>query len=244
MAECWKGFMEVPGTRVFGAAVALCTALAGCQYAGPADNAIARNLTWFSYIGGEDIEKSCVAGAENRYRFVYNGIYEKQIRAYDVDMLPGGRGAAVSAFARAEPNLAQSLTVEGVGAQWGGTRAQATMSLQGLAELEAALRADRLVEFKPAGLRMASDEFYWIAVACIDGRFHANAWIYPTERFNALKFPDVLQEYDRTGIAFYAARPEHLRDGDRTQYRGSMDGQRPFNVQLGANGIVGAQGFF
>lgn len=217
--------------------------LSACEYAGPTGNAVGRNLTWFSYIGGEDIEKRCVAGAQDRYRFVYNGIYDKQIRSYDVEMLAGGRGASVNAFARAEPNLAQSLTIAEIGQQWGGTRAQATMSLQGLNELKAALDADRFESFKPVGLRMPSDEFYWIATACIDGRFHANAWLYPSERFRDLKFPAVIRQYDRTGVEFYAARPEGQRGEGPNPYHDG-DGKRPFNVQLGPGGIVGSKGLF
>ena len=35
--------------------------LAGCAASGPAGNPIARNLTWFSYVGGDYIRAACAS---------------------------------------------------------------------------------------------------------------------------------------------------------------------------------------
>lgn len=225
------------------AAVAAAGALAACQYAGPPEDPAGRSLTWFSYLGGEDIEKRCGPVAEDVFRFVYNGLADVQIRSYDVTMLPGGRGASVNAFAIPEPTVNRLKSVGEIVKAYNGVRAQAPMAVQGLAELRAALRDDRFETFKPVGLRLPSDEFYWTAVACVGGRFHANAWLYPTDRYKELKFPAVLQAHDRTGVAVYEARPENMRPDDPNRFRTSGP-SGAYNMQLGPRGFVGIKGLF
>lgn len=214
----------------------------GCAYTGPAGNSVSRNLTWFSNIGGEDIRKACAPGAIDRYRFVYNGIYDKQIRTYDLHMLPDGRGAALSAWVRSEPDLSKANPILELGSLWGGKRTQSTLPLQGMSSLRAALAADGFQDRRPVDLRLPSNEFYWTAAACVGGRFYTNAWLYPSDRYKALKFPAILNEYDRTGVPFYAAVPVNDRDFDPTHNSGDKFGDEPFVVQLGPNGFVGTDG--
>jgi len=60
-------------------------ALSACAAGeGTADNPVLRKFQWFSYLEGGDFKDACVAGAANRYRMVYNGIYIEQVRAYDL----------------------------------------------------------------------------------------------------------------------------------------------------------------
>mgnify|MGYP003667770843 CR=1 FL=1 len=203
---------------------------------------MSRNLTWFSYIGGEDIRDRCGPGASDSYRFVYNGIYRKQIRSYDLRMLPDGRSATLSAWARAVPDFARPIPVLELGRQWDGTRAEATLPVQGVGSLRAALEADGLRGDRPDVLRLPSNEFYWTAAACVDGRFLTNAWLYPSARFESLRFPGVLKTYDRTGVPFYEARPVNRRDDDPNLYDGDQSEFAPFHVQLGPKGFVGTDG--
>lgn len=226
------------------AAVAGLAALAGCQYAGPIDNPVGQSLTWFSYVGGEDIRNACGPDASDRFRFVYNGIYDKQVRSYDVRMLPDGRSAQISAFVRGEADLTRAFKVTEIGSLLSGKRARATMPIQGVSALRSALRTDGFRDFRPVGLQLPSNEFYWTAVACLNGRFHTNAWIYPTERFDNLKFPAVLHDFDRAGEPFYGARPVAQRDEDPrldTDYEHNI---RPFVLQLGPDGFVGTDAPF
>ena len=48
---------------------------AACASPGPAAGPIARTGGWFSYLGGDDVRRSCQAGAPETYRIAYNGIY-------------------------------------------------------------------------------------------------------------------------------------------------------------------------
>jgi hypothetical protein len=223
--------------RPIAAGLAVLVLLAGCEYTKPVDNAVVRNLEWFSYLGGEDIRKSCGPGAQDRFRFVYNGIYTSQIRSYDVAVAPGG-GADVSAFARSDPDLSRAIDITRIFSLWDGERANSIMVAREVAALRQALAKDRFLTDRPVGLRLPSNEFYWTAVACVDGGFHANAWLYPSDRYRTLNFPEVLLAHDRTGVGFYGARPTDQRDDDPTHYTGKY-GSDPFFLELGENGFAG-----
>lgn len=225
----------------------LTTALAigGCQYAGPAGDPVTRNVGWFDYVGAEGLKAACGPGASTRLRFVYNGIYDQQIRSYDVHELPRGRGAAMSAWARGDGDLTRGVEFPNLLSPWQGKRVESVLSPQTMSDLRSALRRDRFESFKPVGLRLPSNEFYWVVTGCIDGRFQANAWMYPSDRFKTLSFPGILQANDRTGIAFRKARPVNQREDDPTRHQGDRSpSDNVFHIQLGANGIVGAKGLF
>ena len=214
-------------------------ALTGCQYTGPAGDPVTRNLTWFDYVAGENLKTACGPGASTRLRFVYNGIYDQQIRTYDVRELPNARGAAMSAWSRGDGDLTRGIVLSNLQSPWQGKRVESVLSPQAMAELRNALRRDRFEAFKPAGLRLPSNEFYWIVTGCLDGRFHANAWMYPADRFKNLAFPAILQANDRTGIPFRKARPLNQREDDPTRHEGNRNpSDDVFYIQLGANGIV------
>jgi hypothetical protein len=70
-----------------GLALGLGIGLAGCAYHGSFDDPIQRRFQWFSFIGGDDIKAACRPGSSasiDRYRFVYNGRYAEQLRAYEL----------------------------------------------------------------------------------------------------------------------------------------------------------------
>ena len=48
---------------------------AGCTTRGAEHDPIARTLTWYSYLNGDDLRAACTAGATDRYRLVYNAIW-------------------------------------------------------------------------------------------------------------------------------------------------------------------------
>ena len=227
------------------ASVAALLALGACEYTGPAGDPVSRNLSWFDYVGAEGLRDGCAPGASTRLRFVYNGIYDKQVRSFDLFALPGGRGATMSAWARGTGDLTQGVRFPNVLSPWQGKRVESILDPQTMANLLKALDSDRFQAFKPAGLRLPSNEFYWVVTGCINGRFHANAWMYPSDRFKALRFPAVLMANDRTSIALRKAVPVNQRDEDPTRHQGNNNpSDEVFVIQLGANRIVGARGLF
>jgi hypothetical protein len=219
--------------------------LGGCEYAGPAGDPVSRNVSWFDYVGGESLKAACGPGGSTRLRFVYNGIYDQQIRSYDVRVLRQGRSAALSAWTRGDGDLTKGVVLTNLLSPWQGTRVESVMNAQAVSDLRAALVKDRFASFKPVGLRLPSNEFYWVAVGCIDGRFHANAWMYPSDRFKNLTFPGILLANDRTGIEFRKSRPVNQREDDPTRHEGDRNpSDSAFQMQLGPDGFVGAKGLF
>ena len=63
------------------ALIAAALTLVGCEYADLAGEPVSRNLTWFDYVGAEGLKEACCPAASSRLRFVYKGIYDKQIRS-------------------------------------------------------------------------------------------------------------------------------------------------------------------
>ena len=121
-------------------------------------------------------------------------------------------------------------------ARW--TISESVLSPAQMSELERALAASGAFEPAPDGLRLASEEFYWIAALCQNGRFFFNAWRYPSPRYAALRFPEVLLRYDETGIP--VNRPREISYLER---RGSPiqagDPTPRFQLQVGENGLRG-----
>lgn len=212
--------------------------LAGCAYRGGIDQPITLKATWFSYLNGDDIRAACAPGAEPWYRLVYNGAYDEQLRAYEV--VGDGAGGA-HLIARVQEGRGLDLTKLSLGdpqamGRW--TKARDRLDPAGLGALEAALEASGAFEAAPAGLWLASEQFYWIVALCRDGRFHFNAWLYPSEGYARLRFPGELLLYDGTGIAVNPPRKVVgiVRNRREPKWSGSPTN---FDLTIGENGLAG-----
>ena len=58
--------------------------LSACSYKGGEDQPAIRKFTWFSYVKADDIRTECNNSTNPQYRFVYNGVYNEQVRTYDI----------------------------------------------------------------------------------------------------------------------------------------------------------------
>ncbi len=194
--------------------------------------------TWISYLNGDDIRAACVPGAEPWYRLVYNGAYDEQLRAYEV-VGDGAGGALFTARVMTGRGLnVTNISLADLAAVGGWTKAQDRLSPSELAEFEGRLEDSDAFGTAPEGLRLASEQFYWIASLCRDGRFHFNAWRYRSARYDRLSFPAGLLDHDRTGIAVNPPREEpgillarHKIERD--------DGRRFFSLTVAENGLAG-----
>ena len=217
--------------------------LAGCAYEGAIDQPVTLKATWFSYLNGDDIRAACVPGAEPWYRLVYNGAYDEQLRAYEV--VGDGAGGA-HLVARVQEGRGLDLTKLSLGdpqamARW--ITARDRLDAAGLGVVEAALEASGAFEAAPAGLWLASAQFYWIAALCRDGRFHFNAWLYPSARAEGLRFPQALLGHDGTGISVNPPREVAGIERIRRTVKGE-GGPRHFDLEVGENGFKGHQTIF
>lgn len=180
--------------------------LAACASSGPVGDPLGQSLTWFTYAAGTDIRGRCRAGAPDEYRFVYNGQYERQVRAYDLQTRPGG-GAELLARARGrQGNLGRFGLNKPLG-PWALEERRSVLSAADLAELVAAVEQDTAVAPSAAGQRLNSYDFYWLVSRCRRGAFRLDAFLHPRVALANLAFPVKLLALDATGVPFRVAQP-------------------------------------
>ena len=180
--------------------------LAACASSGPAGNPLGQSLTWFTYAAGTDIRGRCRTGAPDEYRFVYNGQYEHQIRAYDLQARPDG-GAELLARARGRQGDLGRFGLNDPLGPWALEQRRSVLSAADLAALVAALDRDAAVTPPAGGQRLNSYEFYWLVSRCRRGAFRLDAFLHPRMALANLAFPAELLALDGTGVPFRLAQP-------------------------------------
>lgn len=211
--------------------------LVGCTYRGAIDQPITLKFTWFSYLNGDDLRQACAPGAANSYRLVYNGSYNEQLRTYEIVGDGAGGGAYTARVMRGGGLRLSQFSLRNPQAMAGWTVSRTRLAPNDMADLTKVLSNSGAFEPAPSGLRMASEQFYWISAICWNGQFFFNAWLYPSDRFARLTFPVVLFGYDQTGLALKAPRdvPPIERGGSNT---GMGERDLHFGLEVGDNGLV------
>lgn len=220
-------------------ALALLAALALAPDA-RADNFLLRGFTWFGFLSGKEIRENCAPGSADRLRFVYNAVYQEQIRVYEYLRAGPGAPASVRSRVLTRPNFASF----GPSELFLGSRDPMSDVVLDPVTAEGVvgeLLADGWTEPVPRGLTLPSDGFYWIVSGCLGGRFDIQGWVDPSPRFKALRFPALLFAQDRTGVA--VNRPRPVDPGERMRARSgnqsALDTQPAFDVKLTNDGIEG-----
>src|SRR5690606_12757457 len=180
----------------------------------------------------------CVPGAPERYRLVYNGRYNEQLRSYEITADGAGGGMVVSR-AIEEANLLR-IRLDDLQAPWRWQRSERRFSPEEMRRFTDALAESGLFDGPPDGLRLPSWGFYWVASGCRDGEFHFSAWRHPSARWEALTFPELLFAGDATGVPVNRARelPADERFGPRggNEERGA---EIRFTLQVDGRGLGG-----
>ncbi len=214
--------------------------LSACTYRGAIDNSATWKVTWYSYISADDIRRSCVSGAPLHYRFIYNADYESHIRSYEV--VADGAGGAYQ-ISRAISGSGVDITALelsdpfAIGGRW--ERGEHRLSPVQLASLKASLRDSGVFGGAPVGLRLYSNQYFWVAALCDDGEFYFDAWLYPSKEFEAISFPEFLFTGDNLALA--APPPRRVPSAGRL--RGDRRGEKPnpiFELRVGEDGFQGA----
>jgi len=211
--------------------------LAACTYRGDIDNPIVRRLSWFSYLDGTDIRTACVGGAPDRYRLVYNGRYEEQVRSYEISA-DGAGGAYLVARARGRANVAD-ISLNDVLAPWRWQRSEARLSPAEFRQLVTLLEQSGQFAGAPVGLRLFSGDFYWVGSACRNGAFHYHAWAFSNGDFARVRFADFLFRHDRTGLAVNPPRRIPASEFIGPQGRPRDQRRTRFWLQVRENGLGG-----
>ncbi len=223
-------------------ALLLIPVIAGCAYQGPSGNVISRQLTWISYLSGDDIRAQCLDRAPDRYRFILNADRTRHARTYDI--LDVREGAVV------EQMVDRGVVFESgrpIGFRQIGAPVQgrSVLSAEEFAELEALMQASGVFDPPPVGLRLASRGFYWIVSGCRDGRFFLTAFLHPSDRFERIQFAAFLEHHDRTGVRFpILPQPAGRARGMNRCPRGqgsNANNARCIWVEVGEDGLVGTR---
>ncbi|HVT52979.1 MAG TPA: hypothetical protein VHE77_15465 [Dongiaceae bacterium] len=219
----------------------------GCAYHGAAstdiDNPAVQKFSWFSFLDGNDIRQACASlgpQAPAHYRLVYNGQYSEQIRAYEIVGEPSG-GAALTARAKGHSSLSGwwIAGTQDLLAPWRWHESTAALSAAEMAQFRAALTASGFGSGAPQGLRLASQDFYWVAAGCEAGQFHYYAWVEKDGRLDAAKFQDFLLRHDGTGLPL---RPPHVLSIEERQRLGTAKGRNfngEFTLEVRGEGLGG-----
>jgi hypothetical protein len=222
----------------------LTAAAAGCAYSGR-DDALSQRFTWFSYLNGDDIRAACVPGGADRFRFVYNGVYIQQARTYDIVPQTSGAGYLVRARVLGPSDLSNvsidpAIILEDpleLLAPFAGRKSSLTLSGRDIDVLVGSLTESGFFQPPPSGLYLRSEDFFWVGVACVGGRVVFNAWRWPSRRFDALTFPQLLLTWDQNGVPVNP--PRNLAPFD-IYGQTNPDGKFPqFTLTVGDNGFRG-----
>jgi hypothetical protein len=224
-----------------GTAVLAVLLVGGCAYrTGFNEYPGIRSLTWYSYASAQDIRTQCVPG-HDIYRVIYNGNWQEQVRTYDFSPSATGSGGVIDerVFAGGSGltfSIPLTLPLSDPLETARAVDAQTRLTEADYRALLAALHADGLGQPAPGNTRLASYQFWWVAAACVGGAFYYNAWVYPTDRFRALRFPAVLLRHDQTGVPVNQPRRTESQTFNRED-QGREPFHSDFTIQLDGNGL-------
>lgn len=209
--------------------------LVGCAYGGgDIADPIGRKFTWFSYVEGGDLRATCGPGAPERYRMVYNGVYGEQVRIYELG--DGADPRRLRQHVIGDVDLLRGLPALDPTRPWRGEGGTVALDPDQYRRLVDALERSGAFGPPDVGLELPSRSFYWTVAACRQGRYHFNAWRWPSSGFDALGFDDILFGFDLTGVPVAPPRvvPDRYRD---TDFEGD------FNLRVGERGLWGIAAF-
>lgn len=218
--------------RRFLALAAACAALAGCTYGGgDIGDPLTRKTSWFSFVAGDDIRAQCQAGTPDRYRLIYNGVYDQQLRIYEADSTKRSLSAKVIG-----PGNLTEISTDDLLAPWRAKSATTPLDAGDWRLLHDQLAHDGAFGPPAIGLELPSRSYFWSAATCQDGQFRFTGWRHPDPGFNELTFPATLKRLDATGVAVRPAAPiEYDPQHDQRARRGEV---ADFTLKVGKNGLV------
>ncbi|MBF0169353.1 MAG: hypothetical protein HQL45_17235 [Alphaproteobacteria bacterium] len=223
----------------FAFAVLILVTMAACTYRGGGDEPGVRKFTYFSMLNGDDIRDKCktVPGYE-RYRIVYNGLHEEQVRIYELVRGPRD-GHIVKASVSGPANVAE-IDLRDLLSPW-----RPSVSERYLKDAQFKMLTDSLAEaglFKgaPRGLDLPSDAFWWLAVGCKEGNVYFSAWRHPKPDLSTLSFVKPLLAEDATNVRFNP--PRHPISHMPQQM--TMKNDPRFMLKVGENGLTGVSNLF
>ncbi|PJI44420.1 hypothetical protein [Ferrovibrio sp.] len=230
--------------KVLAAAVIAAAGLAACASQGPTDNPLQRALTWDRYVGGDDLARACAPGQPARYRLVYNARQDDQQRSYDITAQPDG-GAMMEARVLGR-GLLNNILISDPLRPWNGEQALYRLNPAEFTQLKQAIAATGFEAPASKGLALRGDTFYWAASACREGKFHFNAWAWPSPDFDRMAVPllRAVAPFDKTVEKPIEPYEVPLPPYGTMISQGTERGVKsvPHRYMVGENGLTYSQG--
>jgi len=230
--------------KVLAAAVIAAAGLAACASQGPTDNPLRRALTWDRYVGGDDLARACAPGQPARYRLVYNARQDDQQRSYDITAQPDG-GAMMEARVLGR-GLLNNILISDPLRPWNGEQALYRLNPAEFTQLKQAIAATGFEAPASQGLALRGDTFYWAASACREGKFHFNAWAWPSPDFDRMAVPllRAVAPFDKTVEKPIEPYEVPLPPYGTMISQGTERGVKsvPHRYMVGENGLTYSQG--
>lgn len=164
--------------------------LAACAASGAPDSTLEQKFTWYRYLAGDDLRAACAADGPIRFRFVYNAEFTKEVRALDLDAMPGRGGWLESRRYRG----ARVLDVQSASIVNKPETAAVFLSAGQVDGLLDAIVASGFADPPETGLILRSDTHYGVASGCRGGEFRLHG--YPWSRLAGLAFVADLRGLD------------------------------------------------
>ncbi|ARJ66859.1 hypothetical protein WV31_14845 [Magnetospirillum sp. ME-1] len=212
--------------------LALAAALSGCAYTGgDVGNPLFRKVQWFSFVEGADIREACAPGSPERFRLVYNALWDQQVRFYEWEST--APNLKISAITR--PGNVATIELTDPLSPWRADTASAPLDQAARDGLSAALDQSGAFGAPAVGLQLPSHSYYWTAASCRQGRYTFTAWAYPSAAYDAARFPAALAALDPGRDKIVPPGPvafDPFRENDRK--RGGLG---EFTLKVGADGL-------
>lgn len=224
------------------AALVLGLFISGCAYHGATyatiDNPLVRKWAWFSYLDGFDLREGCLEGSTDRFRLVYNGQYEKQVRTYEITKEAAGGGYIVARSRSGSPDLTD-WRLQDPFQPWRWRKSEDRLEPEEMTEFVSLMRDSGLGEPTRSGTRLHSHDFYWVAASCQGGVFAFQAWTQPGGHLDRARFQDFVLAFDKTGVPFRAAYPVPMQEKIVTGRRKGENPPEFFVLTVDDDGIGG-----
>lgn len=207
------------------------TALGGCAYKDDdIGNPFYRKVQWFSFVGGEDIASACAPGTPERFRLIYNALWDQQVRMYEWDSF--ARQLKVRVVGSG--NVAE-IKLDDPISPWRAEETVARLDKAAYDGLEQSLAESGAFGPPAVGLELPSHSYYWTAASCHEGHFSFTGWAYPSAAFTAAAFPARLAALDPGRATITTAGPvpvDPMREYNRN--RGAV---MEFTLKVGRSGL-------
>ena len=202
---------------------------------------VIRSMNWFGYVGGDDIRAACVPAGRNRIRLIYNGLWDTQVRTYEVFLQPDGTAGLNVGVLADQGDVAQLLlsSPSDITGPWRMKKGERLLDVAETRELIGLLEASAAFGPPRDGMKLPENDFWWTVASCRNGVWGFQAYHYPTDGFANVRFAEKLWSWDSVKVSINRPRklvPAELRR-DPLAPRGHLEQGPRWMLVVGNDGL-------